>query len=352
MIQIFCLSLQLKFTNMAKSKSSTPSKSPIPRITHDAFMKKILSDRDAARSFLIGFLPEHIVSFLDIDAFSYQDSVFHNEKMQTRLADMVFDIPLKDSKDAVQVSVLFELKSHKDPFTWLQILEYLAAAYRKQLHQKGKGQGKLKLIIPVIYYHGKEVWKQEKNASFFKDFPESLHSFIPEFDRIFIDLKTLSEKEILSISNSLMKATLRIHLLRLMKQIEEGEFRRVFEEFRTDKYGNYLGSIIVYSLQNLNISSEEMNTFIDEFPEPIKSETMTIAEQLYRKGVKEGKEQGVQEGLEKGMQQGMQQGIQLGIEKAQFEIIVKSFENGASIDFISNITGLPESKIKEILNLR
>ena len=352
MIQIFCLSLQLKFTNMAKSKSSTPSKSPIPRITHDAFMKKILSDRDAARSFLIGFLPEQIVSFLDIDAFSYQDSVFHNEKMQTRLADMVFDIPVKDSKDAVQVSVLFELKSHKDPFTWLQILEYLAAAYRKQLHQKGKGQGKLKLIIPVIYYHGKEVWKQEKNASFFKDFPESLHSFIPEFDRIFIDLKTLSEKEILSISNSLMKATLRIHLLRLMKQIEEGEFRRVFEEFRTDKYGNYLGSIIVYSLQNLNISSEEMNTFIDEFPEPIKSETMTIAEQLYRKGVKEGKEQGVQEGLEKGMQQGMQQGIQLGIEKAQFEIIVKSFENGASIDFISNITGLPESKIKEILNLR
>lgn len=344
MIQIFCLSLQLKFTNMAKSKSSTPSKSPIPRITHDAFMKKILSDRDAARSFLIGFLPEHIVSFLDIDAFSYQDSVFHNEKMQTRLADMVFDIPVKDSKDAVQVSVLFELKSHKDPFTWLQILEYLAAAYRKQLHQKGKGQGKLKLIIPVIYYHGKEVWKQEKNASFFKDFPESLHSFIPEFDRIFIDLKTLSEKEILSISNSLMKATLRIHLLRLMKQIEEGEFRRVFEEFRTDKYGNYLGSIIVYSLQNLNISSEEMNTFIDEFPEPIKSETMTIAEQLYRKGVKEGKEQGVQEGLEKGMQ--------LGIEKAQFEIIVKSFENGASIDFISSITGLPESKIKEILNLR
>ncbi|MBK7739941.1 MAG: Rpn family recombination-promoting nuclease/putative transposase [Saprospiraceae bacterium] len=329
---------------MAKSKSSTPSKSPIPRITHDAFMKKILSDRDAARSFLIGFLPEQIVSFLDIDAFSYQDSVFHNEKMQTRLADMVFDIPVKDSKDAVQVSVLFELKSHKDPFTWLQILEYLAAAYRKQLHQKGKGQGKLKLIIPVIYYHGKEVWKQEKNASFFKDFPESLHSFIPEFDRIFIDLKTLSEKEILSISNSLMKAALRIHLLRLMKQIEEGEFRRVFEEFRTDKYGNYLGSIIVYSLQNLNISSEEMNTFIDEFPEPIKSETMTIAEQLYRKGVKEGKEQGVQEGLEKGMQ--------LGIEKAQFEIIVKSFENGASIDFISNITGIPESKIKEILNLR
>ena len=344
MIQIFCLSLQLKFTNMAKSKSSTPSKSPIPRITHDAFMKKILSDRDAARSFLIGFLPEHIVSILDIDAFSYQDSVFHNEKMQTRLADMVFDIPVKDSKDAVQVSVLFELKSHKDPFTWLQILEYLAAAYRKQLHQKGKGQGKLKLIIPVIYYHGKEVWKQEKNASFFKDFPESLHSFVPEFDRIFIDLKTLSEKEILSISNSLMKATLRIHLLRLMKQIEEGEFRRVFEEFRIDKYGNYLGSIIVYSLQNLNISSEEMSTFIDEFPEPIKSETMTIAEQLYRKGVKEGKEQGVQEGLEKGMQ--------LGIEKAQFEIIVKSFENGASIDFISNITGLPESKIKEILNLR
>ena len=188
------------------------------------------------------------------------------------------------------------------------------------------------------------MWKQEKNASFFKDFPESLHSFIPEFDRIFIDLKTLSEKEILSISNSLMKAALRIHILRLMKQIEEGEFRRVFEEFRTDKYGNYLGSIIVYSLQNLNISSEEMNTFIDEFPEPIKSETMTIAEQLYRKGVKEGKEQGVQEGLEKGMQ--------LGIEKAQFEIIVKSFENGASIDFISNITGLPESKIKEILNLR
>lgn len=314
---------------MSKSK---PPKSALPRITHDAFMKKILSDRDAARSFLHEFLPGSISGLLDIDAFTYQESVFHNEKMQVRLADMVFEIPVKNTVDAVQVSVLFELKSHKDPYVWLQILEYLATAYRKQLQQKEKRKNRLQLIIPVIYYHGKEEWKQEKNTSFFKAFPRLLHAYVPEFDRVFIDLKTKSDEEIQSISNSLMKAALRIHLMRLMKRIDGARLQHVFEELLIDPYGNYLGSIIVYTLENLNLSSEEMNTFIDNLPEPIKTETMSIAEKLYRKGIEAGIEQG--------------------IEEAKMVFVRKSFENGLSVSLIANITGLPEDKIKEILHVK
>ncbi|HMS69129.1 MAG TPA: hypothetical protein PKD18_13370 [Saprospiraceae bacterium] len=41
-----------------------------------------------------------------------------------------------------------------------------------------------------------------------------------------------------------------------------------------------------------------------------------------------------------------------GERKKTIEIVVKSNENGLSISLISNITGLPEEEIKQILNTK
>ncbi|MCO6461406.1 MAG: Rpn family recombination-promoting nuclease/putative transposase [Saprospiraceae bacterium] len=186
------------------------AKSSITNISHDTFMKSILSDRGAAISFLNGFLPEAITSHLNLTAFTYANKSYISDTLKERFADMVFDIPLKETDDQVQVSVLLELKSHKDRYVGFQIMEYLAAGYRHQLKSFKRNQKRLKLIIPVIYYHGKEKWKTNKNASLFIHLPKDFHSLVPEYDQVFIDLKKMGSEELERLDNSLLLTAIRI----------------------------------------------------------------------------------------------------------------------------------------------
>jgi len=99
------------------------------------------------------FLPAAIISHLDTDAFILDSTSFIDEKMNQRFADLLFEVPVKKSKEKVTIAILIELKSQKDKFIHFQLLEYVAMAYRSQITQKKK----LSLIIPVIYYHGKQI---------------------------------------------------------------------------------------------------------------------------------------------------------------------------------------------------
>ena len=47
--------------------------------------------------------------------------------------------------------------------------------------------------------------------------------------------------------------------------------------------------------------------------------------------------------------EGKEKGIDLGIEKEKIATVVKSYKNGISIALISNISGLDEAKIEQIL---
>ena len=47
--------------------------------------------------------------------------------------------------------------------------------------------------------------------------------------------------------------------------------------------------------------------------------------------------------------EGEEKGIEKGIEKEKIATVVKSYKNGISIPLISNISGLDEAKIEQIL---
>ena len=136
-------------------------------ISHDNFIKSILSDRSAAIAFIETFLPATVVGLLDLGSLTYDTTTFISTEMAERFADLLLDVRIKQSEESVKIAVLVELKSHRDKHTAFQLLEYIALAYRRQIKQKQK----LKLIIPLIYYHGKSKWTPDSIHNFFKNFP-------------------------------------------------------------------------------------------------------------------------------------------------------------------------------------
>ena len=73
-----------------------------------------------------------------------------------------------------------------------------------------------------------------------------------------------------------------------------------------------------------------------------------VREIIKAKGVWEGREKGLEEGLEEGWKKGWKEGWRDGSEEARTEIALKMIEEQAELSFISKITGLPKTEIKEL----
>jgi hypothetical protein len=66
----------------------------------------------------------------------------------------------------------------------------------------------LKPIIPVIYFQSKKSWRVGNLSDLFKDYPKEIKYYLPVFRHIFIDLKTISEDQLLNMRNSMMAAAI------------------------------------------------------------------------------------------------------------------------------------------------
>jgi len=65
----------------------------------------------------------------------------------------------------------------------------------------------------------------------------------------------------------------------------------------------------------------------------------------YDQILEKGRNLGIEEGIEKGREKGIEEGI----EKAQVDMILKGHENKLDTSILSNIIGIAESSVIEIL---
>ena len=66
-------------------------------------------------------------------------------------------------------------------------------------------------------------------------------------------------------------------------------------------------------------------------------------------GRKEGLQEGIREGMKKGMERGRKEGIEEGIRKAKIQMVKTLKSSGASMEFMTNVTGLTEEEIVRLL---
>ncbi len=151
---------------------------------HDKFFKSFINEKENAIDFLKTFLPKNISDVLDFDSLSIENNSFVSDALSETFSDAIVKCQLKSTKEDVFISILIEHKSYPDKYVAIQLLNYLANAYGAQL----KTSDSLQLIIPLIYYHGKENWQYKPISQIIPNIPETLKTFVPDFNTVFVNL--------------------------------------------------------------------------------------------------------------------------------------------------------------------
>lgn len=171
---------------------------------HDALLKELLSFPENARDFLKNFLPAHIFDKLDAENVQQLKTSFINNELTEHFSDTILQCKLKNENTSCYKSILLEHKSYKDKYVCFQFFAYMAQAYLQQI----KEGDDLKIVIPMVFYHGKELWELKNCRDFFSDFPEDYQIYVPHFETIFSDLVRVPDEKLASLQNKFLVATM------------------------------------------------------------------------------------------------------------------------------------------------
>lgn len=111
----------------------------------------------------------------------------------------------------------------------------------------------------------------------------------------------------------------------------------IFQAIESAKEGNFFLEIILYLFKSLDMEPKDFKDHIKKYQGQIKTDVMTLYDQL------------IKEGFEQGRQEGRQEGVKEGIEAKTQEVVVRGFANGISIPTLVLLTGLTEKDIHQIL---
>ncbi len=298
---------------------------------HDKFFKSFIYEKENAIDFLKTFLPQNISENIDFGSLSMEKTGFVSDRLSETFSDAIFRCRLKNTNEEVFVSILIEHKSHPDKYVAIQLLNYLADAYWAQLKQSNT----LQLIIPFIYYHGKEKWQYKSIPQIIENIPDTLKVFIPDFDTIFVDLNTMTEAEMENITNLMLHSALYMQKYSFSQELLLSKIIDILTiaDRSHQKRGNFLKCIFVYFNELVEIETGELRKIIASLPKSAKQEIMTT----YQLIKKEGRKEGLEEGLEKGREEGLKKGV-LNLHKRDFTIAQ-----------IAEIMEIPVDKVKSIL---
>ncbi len=279
------------------------------------------------------------------------------------------------------IFLILEHKSQKDGAVLVQLLRYQALLYSHYLEHTGC----IVPIIPIIFYHGKEVWGQK--LTFFQNmfkknvFPTKFKAFFKEnvlnFHAKVLDIQSFDAGRFQKLKN--LKSGLAFYLLRKIwsfKWPEDGREMMKWVEGLSEKdqdrlllFGSeYIKDVCGVSQENLEaLELEALQTGILRkggnmgLLEYVKQKKMReIKQAAIQEGLKEGRqrglqegieqgiEQGVQQGIEQGVQRGMKQGVQQGMKQGVQQIVLSMLQNKADMSFICKVTGLSEQEVQKL----
>ncbi|HRJ16072.1 MAG TPA: Rpn family recombination-promoting nuclease/putative transposase, partial [Saprospiraceae bacterium] len=256
---------------------------------HDSFFKSLMHNRETALAFLEEFLPDEVKDVLDLQSLELANTTFLTDELKQYFSDIVFKLKMRGTEDSSFLSLLMEHKSNPGEYVEFQLLGYTANGYLTQLKEKKP----LQIIIPFVYYHGRETWRLKQLSEYFPQYPASLRRFVPEFDKIFISLFDVSPEHIEQLTDAMLQAALMVQrnryhsreLVRIWVYITETLLPQ-------SEYSNFLTTISVYSISLIDLKPEELRAEILKHSRQKKSTAMSTYDQLIQKG----EEQGIQKG--------------------------------------------------------
>jgi len=315
---------------------------------HDKIFRETWSDKEAAVDFLQNYLPEAVVSLIDLNSLEISKDSFVENDLKEYHSDLLYKVMMDGCEGYVYL--LFEHKSYPDRLIHLQLSEYMHKIWR--LHLKQEKNDELPVIIPMVLYHGQRKWQYgTKFSTRFSEASEKLKPYIPDFEFILYDLTQYSDDAIRGM------IFYRVVML-LFKHIFDPDIARklpgIFSLMReiTESEGGlrFLEKILRYLFSATDkITPDELKDMVEKSLSQDKGDVfMTIAERLRQEGFElgvqqaatmaerlrqEGFELGIQQGVQQGIQQGVQQGVQQGIQQGIEQGIREAIDLGLELKF-------------------
>jgi predicted transposase/invertase (TIGR01784 family) len=276
---------------------------------HDRLFKDVLSRKDAARDFLSNYLPPDLLDHIDLDTLEILKDSFVQDDLKEYFSDLLYKVSI--SGRSSYVYLLFEHKSHPEKRVSLQLLSYLQRIWELQIRQQGMP---LSVVIPIVFYHGREKWTSENDLLHLFALPDgSFSGYVPDFRYILFDLSLYPDE---AIKGAVFN---RVTLL-LLKHVFDADFTErlpvifsLLGELLEKETGmEYLETVIRYVFRTTeNITAEKLKKIVETSLSEGKGEAVMTT--LAEKYIEEGFQKGIQQGIQQGILEGLLEGIELGI---------------------------------------
>jgi predicted transposase/invertase (TIGR01784 family) len=280
---------------------------------HDNFFRKVFSEAANVETFLKAQLPKELYQQLDLTELALDPTSYISEAYKESLSDIVAKCRTKAEGTPVDVYILFEHKSYPDKKVLLQLLRYKHLMWEQDSDEKKP----LRVIIPFVFYHGKDRWQIP--TQFAQQFPvaEAVKRFLLNFEYVLFDTndwdweaessRPLKENVFLLSAMLLIKASFQQNL-EIIRQVFQlwRQMGFVHEQER-------INFLMIYIAETQDIPAQELTKMLKE-SKITGEETMPTLAQRWR-----------DEGKEQGMLQGIQQGMRLGNQRMLLKQIAARF---------------------------
>ncbi|PNS00081.1 hypothetical protein X927_03395 [Petrotoga mexicana DSM 14811] len=262
---------------------------------HDLFFKRIFSDIRIARDFLWNYLPQEAVEIVYLDYLIPENNSHVDENLRESLSDMLYKTKIKGQDGYIYI--LMEHKSYIEGKVIFQLLRYITSIWEEKYDPKTK---KVPIIIPIVIYHGREIWNVETNLSNMvqgiEDLSNELKTYLPTYRYEICDFSIKGKKRIIGLTA--MKVA--IEAMRAGTAMTKEEFkerlRRVFEYIKQlpeEEVHEWFEECMVYLLNvREDVTIEEILKVQKEIMPGRGEIVMTIAEKLRNEGKLEGEREG------------------------------------------------------------
>ncbi|RMI24677.1 MAG: Rpn family recombination-promoting nuclease/putative transposase, partial [Calditrichaeota bacterium] len=259
---------------------------------HDHFFKRFFSDVANVRELLNLVLPTEVREQLDLSVISLEPTSYVSEEYRASLSDLVIKTRTKRKRISVDIYFLFEHKSYPDKRAPVQLLRYMYLEWRQDQEEKRP----LRVIIPVVFYHGRRPWNIPTDFMDQFSVPEELKPFMLNFRYILFDTNQWDWKKASSAVVKENVFALTAVLLMMAASRRDLEIvRRVlqlWQEMGIIKEKELFTFIMIYIVETQDVSLSKIEKILEETH--IKGEDImpTLAQRLREEGYKAGIEQG------------------------------------------------------------
>ncbi len=270
----------------------------------DKFFKKIIESRKNTIDFLKKVLPKHIKKHLDFSGIQIDRTNYVSNEFKEGYADFTVKVKMKSKKGKkipTDIYFIIEHKSRGEKELLLQILKYIYFVWEKDMLNKKP----LRIIIPLVFYHGKGKWKVPEAFVDQFDVDEEIKKYLLNYRYILFDTnkwnladesnKELLENVYLFSAIALMKASFKKNLeiiLEILKLWHEKGFNREKQNMLF---------FLKYISQTQEISFDRLEKMLKESKIDGGDFMQTLAQQLREEGKNENMKETAKRMLKKGL---------------------------------------------------